>query len=236
MLPQLLPDLDKIIYADTDIIFCRDLLDIDCVDLHGNFIAGVKDTANIKKDWDAQIVEGFRKSLRTEYICSGFLLMNLYEIRKNNIYDEWTELSKYKKLIYPDQDIINHSCGGKKLFLPLKYSFFTRVNNMDYHNLLKENIYSHEEYIEAENHASVIHYTGRKPWSSPGTLSDLWWKYAKLTPFYEELQLNYLVSPKSEIRKKYLLFNVLPLLSSRSKGGKAEYYLLGFIPFLKIKG
>ena len=42
MLPKLLPNVDKIIYADIDIIFCNDLIAAFNINMDKNYIAGVK--------------------------------------------------------------------------------------------------------------------------------------------------------------------------------------------------
>ena len=69
MLPKLLPStVKRIIYADIDMIFFNDLIDVYELDLGNNVIAAVPTRTN-------------------KYINSGFLLMDIEKIRKEKIYD-----------------------------------------------------------------------------------------------------------------------------------------------------
>jgi lipopolysaccharide biosynthesis glycosyltransferase len=49
-LPILLPDVKKIIYADSDTIFLDDLSVLTSIDIDGKLVLGVKDTANLKEE------------------------------------------------------------------------------------------------------------------------------------------------------------------------------------------
>jgi lipopolysaccharide biosynthesis glycosyltransferase len=157
MLPHLLPDLDKIIYADVDVIFHNNLAEVDQVDLGSSLVAGVKDILNVSSIWRREKSEHFKRLTRGQYINSGFLVLNLKELRKGNIYDQWITLSNEIGHRYPDQNILNYTCAGRKLFLPLKYNFIPQV----YTRALLENVYSLEEYNEAVSHPVMIHYAGQ---------------------------------------------------------------------------
>ncbi|MDR3180171.1 MAG: glycosyltransferase family 8 protein [Holosporaceae bacterium] len=157
MLPILLPYLDKIIYADVDTIFNADLLEANQINIGANLIAGVKDIVNTSSMWKSFLGRNVFKYLACgTYINSGFLIMNLKEIRNQNLYAQWVDLSKRTGYACPDQDILNYTCHGKKLFLPLKYNFVPQI----YNDALQENIYSQEEFTEATLHPVMIHYAG----------------------------------------------------------------------------
>jgi lipopolysaccharide biosynthesis glycosyltransferase len=157
MLPRLLPKLDRIIYADVDIIFCDSLAEINRIDLGSNLIAGVKDIINLDFMWPRRDRDRllFDKLTRGEYLNSGFLLMNLKELRSRNLYVEWVKTAGSDYLKYPDQDILNYTCEGKKLLIPLKYNFIPQV----YPELFRANLHSPEEYREAILHPVVLHYS-----------------------------------------------------------------------------
>jgi lipopolysaccharide biosynthesis glycosyltransferase len=158
MLPRLLPHLDKIIYADVDTIFHNSLAEVNRVNLGLNLVAGVKDMLNVSSAWKS-VKDNFlkRKLVRGEYINSGFLIMNLKELRIQNLYEKWVEISLENDHLFPDQNILNYTCKGKKLFLPLKYNFVPTV----YARALLENVYSLDEYNEAIAHPIMVHYAGR---------------------------------------------------------------------------
>lgn len=91
-----------------------------------------------------------------------------------------------KKLKYQDQDILNLSCSGKVLFLPLKYNmtdysyyFINRKRNV------LQNLYSEEEIVEAMRIGN-IHFNGHKPWKKYSVNFDIWWEYYRKSPLFDE--------------------------------------------------
>jgi len=173
MLPVLLPGLDEIIYADGDIIFCRDLLGLADLDLGENLIAGVQDRPG-------------------GYICSGFMVLNLARLRREKTYEAWLEASQREQYDNPDQDILNDTCRGRILYLPEKYNFCNR----GYYAHYRMGLIHPSDRHDLEYNTVVLHYIdGPKPWRATKFyytkkfyyLHDLWWEYARLTPFYEGL-------------------------------------------------
>lgn len=163
MLPKLLPNVDKIIYADIDIIFCRDLIELSIIDMGQNMLAGVKDYSS-------------------GYINSGFLVMNLKQIRKEKIYDKWISLTQKNDYRNPDQDLLNITCKGKIIFLPVKYNFQSMLGN----DIFKTN--SEKALSDLRHNLVIMHYSNwMKPWHEEDKrpmFSDLWWQYAKQTGLY----------------------------------------------------
>jgi len=156
MLPKLLPNMERIIYADGDIIFCNDLSECSRIDLRDNLIAAV--------------------GIRTEkYINSGFLIMNLQKIRRDGLCEQWVKVSQKEKFASPDQDLLNITCRDKILFLPWKYNF------RPYGLARSKNLFgfSEKEYDELNRHLVVLHWNdSRKPWKLPAApYADLWRKY-----------------------------------------------------------
>ena len=160
MLPDLLPKVDKIIYADIDVIFCNDLIEADNLDMGNNYIAGVKTFAD-------------------GYINSGFLIMNLKQIRKDKLYKKWLEVSQREKYPNPDQDLLNYTCQGRILYLPLKYNF----QPMDGANIFK--CHAPWEIQDIQYHLVVLHFSNwMKPWHDKNKrpiFQELWWEHAKQT-------------------------------------------------------
>lgn len=160
MLPDLLPDVDKIIYADIDVIFCNDLIEAYNIDMDKNYIAGVK-------------------TFNNGYINSGFLIMNLKQIRKDNLYKKWIDASQRKQYPNPDQDLLNFTCRGRILYLPLKYNF----QPMDGANIYK--YHTPCEIADIQYHLVVLHFSNwMKPWHAKNKrpiFSELWWKHATQT-------------------------------------------------------
>ena len=60
-----------------------------------------------------------------QYIDIGVLLMNLKQIRMDNMTQKFIELSK-NNYDYKEQDVLNVACFGKILTLPPKYNLMTK--------------------------------------------------------------------------------------------------------------
>lgn len=164
MLPKLVPNVDRIIYADLDILFFNDLIDIYEYDLGDNIIAAVPTRTNM-------------------YINSGFLLMNLKKIREENIYDVWVQDSKDHDYYNPDQDVLNYTLKGRIAFLPLRYNFQLSHGSRIF------KIYSEAQLDDLKHNLVVLHYSDYiKPWSKGirPVYSEYWWDVARQTGLFQE--------------------------------------------------
>ncbi|MDR3256572.1 MAG: hypothetical protein LBT18_02825 [Endomicrobium sp.] len=175
LLYKLLPDLEKIVYCDVDVVFTSDLCELNSIDVGNNYLAATIDYCPIPYNnelWRKYNLYELRNQKR--YVNSGVLVMNLKKIREDELYKKWFELSKYS-FPYPDQDMLNISCRDK-----IKY--------ID------------EKYNSTEKESVIIHYAGGengKPWNryiSDATLDldYVWWQYANATPFYITLLKKYI--------------------------------------------
>lgn len=165
LLPNLLPNIDKILYMDADIIVNGDISSLYDTDISKYYIAGGYDLYIDDIKYKSKI--GFEQD--ELYVNAGVLLMNLKQMRTDNIPQKLIDTTKNmaSKVKYQDQDIINIVCRGKILE-------FDSIYNYTSHNILKEK----SKY----KHAVVIHYTGpNKPWLSDSNnpMRHLWRRYAK---------------------------------------------------------
>lgn len=84
------------------------------------------------------------------------------------------------KIQFPDQDLLNYCHWNETLFFDEnKYNLYARraYTNLD---LTLQNV---------KDSVHVIHYATSKPWSGNClhcNLEQLWWNYAKLTPYYSD--------------------------------------------------
>ena len=99
---QLIPNIDKIIYLDCDIVVNSSLKELWLTDMYNTPIAGVKDLC-------------FDKSNFSTYVNAGMLLMNLEYICNNNIEDKYLEYARKNSdlITCGDQEIINAVLNGK---------------------------------------------------------------------------------------------------------------------------
>lgn len=165
MLPKLLPNVSRIIYADMDIVFCNDLIDVYELDLGDNVIAAVRTRTN-------------------GYFNSGFLLMDLDKIRAEKIYPKWVKDSMEHDYKNPDQDVLNNTLAGRVLYLPLKYNFQLSHGSRIF------KIYTETELDDLKHNLVTLHYSDyMKPWGKRGerpVFSNIWWDVARQTGLFEE--------------------------------------------------
>lgn len=224
MLLKLLPKtVDRIIYSDVDVVFCDNLLDLYNVDMKNNLIAGVSDAE-----------QGRQFPKNGNYINSGVLLMNMKELKKLDLYDKWIDLSKQDVFAYPDQDILNKTCDGKILYLPMRYNYMPGPGGR-FEKPIRDVIYTQDDYVEAVKNPAIVHYILRQPWKNrENLLGDLWWKYAAMTPFYAYFR-NKIDHEPNLIKKDILLFNCIKIFTVKVRQTRVKYYLFGFIPLFLIK-
>ena len=185
MLHRLLPDVDKLIYTDVDVLFRASLKDIWRTDMEGYVLAAVKGAVNLADKWEWNSDRPYWKNLedmRGKYINAGVTFMNLVEIRKRNLEEQWNMWSK-EKLYYQDQDIFNLTCQDAMLYLPPKYNRLAYMEREDYDTFVSEGIFSKKECQDALERPVIIHYAGDKPWRRYDTnLGNLWWDYVNRQP------------------------------------------------------
>mgnify|MGYP000535082720 CR=1 FL=1 len=177
MLHDLIPNENKIIYLDVDVLINEDLTQLFSIDIGENIIGGIKNLY-IHQVFEKHLMnipywkEKFQNAKYT-YINAGVLLMNLEQIRSTEIWREWIDLAKHK-WEYHDQDIMNISCINKILYLPPKYNatYPIRAKGADLWDL-----FSSEELIEKP---VIFHFTASKPWDSKYMdQSKVWWDFVK---------------------------------------------------------
>lgn len=184
---------DKVLYLDCDLIIKKDVAELYAEDLSENFLAAAPDFAAIQKEnkvLSDKYVKNVLKINKETYFNSGVLLLNCGEIRKKQIKEKCLQkLAEIKTPKSPDQDILNIVCYNHVKFLPINWNYEVALPNSD--EKFVDSIFSQyqEEFEKAPKEPFIIHYTGlEKPWHHPKIRSaDDFWKYAKMTPWYEQL-------------------------------------------------
>ncbi|MDR2599829.1 MAG: glycosyltransferase family 8 protein [Oscillospiraceae bacterium] len=188
IIANVLPNLDKCIYMDIDIIVCDDLTELWSTNIGTNIIAGIRlmhARKNKHNVLDIPTVE--------QYVNSGFLIMNLDIIRRENLTPRFFELVT-KGYTFPDQDILNIVCYDRIYFLPYKYNI--QANNVFHRSAFDKNadilLCPPDEVEDALENPVIIHYVSSiKPWNMHcdyALLHHLWYQMAFESPY----KLNYL--------------------------------------------
>lgn len=186
-IPVMFPNYDKCIYIDADTVIPGDISRLYNEDLGNNYLGCIVDKSTIDNEILASYFEEVVGIPRDKYINSGVLLMNSKKLRELKIDEKFLDLyTKYGfDVIAPDQDYINSMCYGHIKYLSDIYDAMPNPNNKEVENLV------------------IIHYNlFLKPWQYENVqYYDYFWKYAKFTPYYDEI-LEIKNSYTDEDRKK----------------------------------
>ena len=157
VLPQLLPDVERLIYLDADTLVSSDLTALWESDLAGNFLGVIKDPGigveprpARKEDWWGYRLLGPNDG--EQYFNAGVLLMDLHLFRQYSIslYFYQFVIETIMFYVLEDQDALNLFFHGAVAFLPLEHNYITKFIDIE------------PRAIEA---VSLLHYLGpRKPW------------------------------------------------------------------------
>lgn len=185
LIPELIPEHDRVIYSDVDVIFRQDLSEVYADSLGDNILAGVNNLAHVDADLKAHY-EGVLGLNSQNIICSGFLVMDCAAMRRENLKDRFLELAK-NRYKFQDQDILNIACAGRIKMLAPKYSLLTYISYYSINNGKDslEPLWTDAEVDEALREGNV-HYNGNKPWKAWSYNFDIWWEYYRKSPIYDE--------------------------------------------------
>ena len=159
LLSSMLPDLDKVIYLDCDLVVCKDLKSLWETDVNDVAVAMVPDL------WYQDKGTLSRLGINNYYLNSGVIVMNLDYWRKHDVQNRLLSyiVDKGNELIFNDQDALNAILQDERRQLPVKYNVTPYYFKRNLDNYPKE---MHEEIRDARIDPVVFHYAGPvKPWS-----------------------------------------------------------------------
>ena len=201
LLPMMFPDLDRIIYLDSDVLVFKDLLEMYNLPFNDNYVLGYP-------SHDAKYIDKLADNVKA-YVNGGVLMFNIKKLRKENKDIELIQYTfdKNEYLSFLEQCAMNVVFLPKVGILPLKYGVL--LYDIDvYDNKLKSRIrvkIDRDELKNAIEDPAIIHfslctpkvwYTNSKNFYGRDYICkryhDLFYYYAQKTEFY------------SEIRKKFI--------------------------------
>lgn len=175
---------------DADTLVLSSLKDLTKLDLKDNYVGAVLDLPLIS------IKKNLNFSSENFYFNAGFVVFNLFKLRKINFEKKIIYYLNKNVFTFPDQDVINLILKNKILKLPVKYNLFGYFNELKYKNVLRlsylnENeYYSKDEINNAINKPVFVHFLilfADVPWKDySNPLYNKFKFYANLTPFDEE--------------------------------------------------
>lgn len=182
LIPELIPEYDKIMYHDVDVIFRRDLAEVFLeTDIDDFYMAGVIATESLD-------VEVRRKRERLgldwlTYIQSGCIIINSKKLREDSIVNLFKNEVASSKYEYQDMDIINLVCKGKLKTMAPAFNVTVEVSQLAACHV-QQPFYTQSE-LQIAQKIGTIHYNGAKPWREYCVNFDYWWEYYRKSIFYD---------------------------------------------------
>ncbi len=171
-LPQILPEIDEVLYLDSDIIINQSLDSVFEYDITDYALAAVFDIAYYKAVTPKEVQEEKQPDF---YFNAGVMLLNLNTFREKNISELLWESklsSSYdpsEKMKLMDQNALNEVLASNCLPLPIRFNCpIFRISHPDANMASVNRLYgtNYSKPMELVEDAVVIHYIGRKtkPW------------------------------------------------------------------------
>ena len=169
LLAEVLPDVDKVIYLDCDLVCRSSLAGLYGMDMGLDWIRGVVDIDEERHT---------RRLGLDRYICSGVLLLNLRAWREHGVQQMCLNFLQEhpERIVLHDQDVLNVVCREHLSYVDKTWdaqACNTRQGRASGFN-------------DIARTANIVHFIGgRKPWQ-PGCRHPFrkeYFRYLKLTPF-----------------------------------------------------
>lgn len=191
--PDLFKNYEKVVYMDSDIVVNHDIAELYNIDLGNHLLGNAYDTHVVayctqdppleQRDYN---IETLKLDNPEAYYQMGVTVYNIPRIRNDFGEGYFIRQGATLELRWLDQDVMNMLCQGNIMRIPQRWNVM--VANMgdciDEYYLPDE---LRQEYFEARRDPYAIHYVGRAIpcYTSKPDLYEYFWKYARMTSFYE---------------------------------------------------
>lgn len=255
-LAELLPNVDKVLLLDGDILVKKDLKELYEVDMSNKIVAATNDMVGMV-DMKLHEIVGVER-----YFNAGVMLLNLKLMRLESIGEKIIDAKRMapSTWVLGEQDPFNKVCDGHSVILPLSWNVeIALLRHMEHSIEDINNFYgtSYSSYIEMEDSAGILHFCCFKPWKNKLlSYAPLWQKYHDISPYGDTSlvhQNNYPFIPKittnliklfglfpiiriteNELRKECVLFGLFRLFKIQKRKNMRKVYLFGFFPLFSI--
>lgn len=193
LLPDLMKHHKKVLYLDADVLVNADIAQLFDEDVTGCHMAGTYDVLiTAWQSFPNEMRDYFKSQGLTEigeYMQAGVVLFHLEEMRKDFKPGFLLERAEKEKHIFNDQDLLNLYSKGRIKIVGVEWNVLALGDESvtTVQRWLPEDLY--QEYIRARSAPKIVHYADQQ---RPGRsldfdMCDLYWSYARKTPFYELL-------------------------------------------------
>lgn len=193
LIPDILPEYDKVLYLDCDIAVLADVAELYQFDIK-NKVLGVGQLSG-EVEW----IVNSSKNLQVEVsdvFNAGILLINTKSFFEQGIKEQCLALlgedwkRKTPRFLFQDQDALTVVCQGKVERFPEEWNFewHKKLPYMKENGTLSDTE-ADDLYFKIRKNINILHFASSyKPWSTPeAQFADVFWEYARETVFYEEI-------------------------------------------------
>lgn len=166
-LPEIFPNMSKILWLDCDLIVMKPLDEFWDIDVTGKYAAAVDDFT-MEHSIHQELVE----CRVSRYFNAGVMLFNLDEIKKDGVNEKCKEVMYGTKPRFQDQTVLNSCFKENVIWLSPRFNLhYTSYSNPAFEKWAMSTF--HERYKSEMEDPTIVHFTGigTKPWQKP-------------TPFY----------------------------------------------------
>lgn len=195
LVQELLPFYNKVLYLDSDLIVTGDVAELFDTDVTDSLLAVTRDIDFLG---NLNMPDGRRMKYAQDvmhmkdpydYFQAGVLLLSTAAMRATMSTDQWLAEAGNTDYIYNDQDVLNSVCEGRVRYLDQRWNVMINCDNRfeNFFSYAPADVYN--DFMRAYSDPCITHYAGfQKPWNMVRCdCAQLYWSYARLTPYYEEL-------------------------------------------------
>ena len=182
-LPELLPDVDRVLYIDGDALAVDDLTPLWHTDLGDEYAAAVP---NVLEPWNSSRPADLGLSGPTEYLNSGVLLLDLRRMRADDMTMRLVTYARSRgdRLSGLDQDTLSAVLAGRWRRLHPRWNCMNSVMTFEWAG----QVLGEEAVHEARRRPGIRHFEGpgaNKPWHllCERDLRELYLRHRRATPW-----------------------------------------------------
>ncbi|MBL1407270.1 glycosyltransferase family 8 protein [Sphingobacterium faecale] len=197
LIPEMIPEYDKIMYHDVDVIFQDDLSSIFLdTDMNGFYVAGVVSPGGLSEH-----VREKRRKLGLDwkdYVLAGNIIINAKMMREDGVVDMFKKEVATSQYEHQDMDILNIVCKGKIKKLPPVFCGTVEIFRLAA-NMEAQSLYDLTELVKVID-KGIVHYNGVKPWIGWCSNFDIWWEYYRESVFFDaKFYFDFYISKANEV-------------------------------------
>lgn len=215
LISQLIPQYDKIVWSDVDVLFKKNLHKVYENDISEYYWAGIK----AEKNTPETVVHTYFPENKNEFIyMSGFMLINAAKMRTEKMTAKFFEIIRTfnDRLKMFDLDVLNLACD-KIASIPFEYCVLENIYDADDISAASEyswleSVYGHKALTAAKADPTIIHYAGKWP--------KIWWRqYSEIPEYYKKqiMKCPFRIKYKTAKKLGYWLLSICPFVTRKQR-------------------